>query len=277
MSDWLAKPGFGTGPTPHQLAVQRAIQERPVTEILSVRKRMCRIEALEYLRAAGKSPRFPIEFTSQYGEDCLLFELFQGKLDGFFIEVGAYDGYCYSVSYPFETMGWNGLLIEPIPDRFERARARRVHSRVVNAALAGPGSSGTCTFNVVEGEYEGMFSHLKPTASIEQDVKSIGAATRRVTTPLTTMNDLLADHTGPIDFAVLDVEGGEIELLKGFDLLKHRPRVMVIEEGAPAATSATMQYLAKFPYTPVAYMWINRVYIHNDEKELIRRMRDLPL
>lgn len=277
MADWLQGSGFGGGPNPQQAAIMQMIADRPLSEQLSLRKRVCRLETLERLRAAGKTPNLPLEFTSQYGEDCYLFELFDGKLDGFYIEVGAYDGYRYSVTYPFEAMGWTGLLVEPIPDRFERARTRRPGSRVVNAALAGPGSTGTCTFNVVDGNDIAMLSYLAPNAANMRDIRQSGAVTKSVTVPLSTMDAMLAEHQGPIDVAVLDVEGGEIELLKGFDLLKHKPRVLMIEEGIPAPTSPTMQYLAKFPYTPVGYMWINRVYIHKDEKELIRRSYDLPL
>ena len=57
-----------------------------------------------------------LEFRSQFGEDALLWDFFAGQLDGFFIEVGAFDGYNYSVSYAFECIGWDGLLIEAHPD-----------------------------------------------------------------------------------------------------------------------------------------------------------------
>ncbi len=277
MSDWMSSPGFGAGPNPQQAAMYQAIRERPFSELLSLRKRLCRIEALQTLSDAGQTPRLPMEFTSQYGEDCWLFELFAGKRDGFYIEVGAFDGYRYSVTYPFEGLGWTGLLVEPTPDRFEKAKARRPGSRVVNAALAAPGSPDTCTFHVVDGDDTAMLSYLTPTAKAEFEVRQVGASSRSVTVPLTTMDNLLADHQGPIDFAVIDVEGGEIELLKGFDLKRHRPRVLMIEEGPPAMSSPTKEYLSRFPYSPVGYFWINRIYIHNDEKELIKRSFEVPV
>jgi len=263
---------FGGAPDPRE-ALRNAIAARPSSETLAVHKRLARLEVLEDLQAAGRAPVLPVEFTSQYGEDCWLRQLFHDQLDGFFIEVGAYDGYTYSVSYPFEAMGWKGLLIEPIPDQFERARARRIGSRVVNAALAGPGSAGTCTFNVVQGETEGMFSYLSPTATNQALIKAAGARTRPVSVPLTTMNDALGQHEGPIDFAVIDVESGEIDLLKGFDLNHYRPRVLMIEEGLPEPRSPVSDYLSNFQYTQVAYLWINRILIRSDETDLIRRAR----
>ena len=256
-------------------ALQQYIRNRPGGEALSLRKRLSAVEASEQLRQAGRTPALPLEFTSQYGEDCWLWELFRGQRDGFYIEVGAFDGYTFSVSYAFEAIGWKGLLIEAIPERYELARARRPGSRVVNAALAGPGSSGTCTFTVVDGPWMGLLSYLTPRTAEGWVPPDPNAPTRRVTVPLTSMAALLEGHSGPIDFAVLDVEGGEVPLIDGFDLNRFRPRVLMIEEGVPGEASPVPQHMTQFPYTPVAYPWINRVYIRNDEQELIRRARGI--
>jgi FkbM family methyltransferase len=262
----------GQSPQQHQF-----LQHRVFAEILGVRKRVSQLEALELLRQINRSPRFRVEFTSQFGEDCWLWDLFHGQTDGFFIEVGAYDGYTYSVSYPFEAIGWTGLLIEPILERFEKARVRRTGSRVVHAALAAEGGPPTCTFNVVDGPFEGMLSHLNPTEAITREVASLGRTSRQVTVPLSTMDQLLADHKTPIDFAVIDVEGGEIPLLQGFNLRLHRPRVVMLEESVPNPTSAVSRHMVHNGYQPVAYPWINRVYVREDETELIDRARRIPL
>lgn len=261
-----------------QSAQQRQfLQHRVFAEVLGVRKRVSRLEAMEQLREFGREPAFRVEFTSQFGEDCWLWDLFGGQRDGFYIEVGAYDGYTYSVTYAFEAFGWKGLLIEPIPERFERARVRRPGSRVVHAALAGVGSQGTCTFTVVDGQTEGMLSYLAPTEANTREVMSVGRLTNAVTVPLTSMDTLLADHTGPIDFAVIDVEGGEMALLEGFNLDRFRPRVLMIEEFVPNPASAASKHLQSLGYQPVAYPWINRVFIRNEEKDLIDRARRIPL
>ncbi len=261
----------------HDQAMANYIHNRPITEALSMRKRLSALEALEDLRHIGRAPALPMEFTSQYGEDCWLWELFRGQRDGFYIEVGAFDGHTFSVTYPFESFGWKGLLVEPIPERYELARVRRPGSRVVNAALAGPGSTGTCTFTVVDGPRTGMLSYLTPTAVNIKDVAEAGTPTRKVTVPMTSMDAVLEGHSGPIDFAVIDVEGGEIPLIEGFDLKKYRPRVLLVEEGLPSMSSAVSKYMSKHPYVAAAYPWINRAYIHKDETDLIKRAQNLPI
>jgi hypothetical protein len=52
-----------------------------------------------------------VEFRSQCGEDALIWDAFNGQLDGFYIEVGAFNGYDFSVTYALDCIGWNGLLI----------------------------------------------------------------------------------------------------------------------------------------------------------------------
>lgn len=59
---------------------------------------------------------------SQIGQDKILNEkIFKGKKDGFFVEVGALDGFGASNTWFFEKeLGWSGLLIEPNPIEFNK-------------------------------------------------------------------------------------------------------------------------------------------------------------
>src|SRR5690349_12929921 len=105
-------------------------------ELRRTRQRLFALEAESRLRWAGRSVRYPVEFTSQYGEDLMLWELFDGASDGFFIEAGAFDGYHYSVTYAFEAVGWNGLLVEAAPEPVERCARRRRYSKVHHNVLS---------------------------------------------------------------------------------------------------------------------------------------------
>ena len=59
---------------------------------------------------------------SQVGQDKILDEqIFKGKRDGVFVEVGALDGFGASNTYFFEKeRNWSGLLIEPNPIEFNK-------------------------------------------------------------------------------------------------------------------------------------------------------------
>lgn len=40
-------------------------------------------------------------------------DIFEGQMEGFFIDAGAYDGYTNNVTYAFEAMGWTAVSSKP--------------------------------------------------------------------------------------------------------------------------------------------------------------------
>lgn len=255
-------------------ARKKAVVQRIDSQLQRARRRLYRLEALHLLGQRGRTPSLPVKFRAQFGEDLTLWELFEDQADGFYIEVGAFDGVELSVSYVFESIGWTGLLVEALPDRYAQCVKNRPGSRVVHGALSRDGSTGTATFESVEGEGEApLFSFLSATRAHLKRVRAKSWQTRKTVVPLTSMNALLADHTRPIDFAVIDVEGAEIPLLQGFDLERFRPRVLVIEDNAGAKDRTLPAYMSAFPYTEVGWVGVNRLYIRTDETGLLERFR----
>jgi len=191
------------------------------------------------LSRTADAMRLPPLMPSQHGEDVLLWELFGGKRDGFYVDVGAYDGVGFSNTYFFEAMGWSGVLVEATPDLFDRCRTARPHSEVVQAAAGS--RNGTIEFTIVEGKKgAGTLSSTTPDhARIARE----GGTTRTVTVPLRTLDDILGDRDQTIDFVSIDVEGAELDVLHGFDLDRYRPQVLIIEENDPADTRVR-EYLA---------------------------------
>ena len=236
--------------------------------------------AEEMLSRAGRTPRMPVEFRSQCGEDLFLHELLVegtpgGALGGFFIEVGGYEGYTFAATYALEALGWTGLVIEPVPELYEACRRRRPGSRVERAALSRRGSSGTARFAHVSGSgrrYDAL-SHLVEKA--EGPTKRVPkAGVTMIEAPLTTMDDLLREHRGPIDVAVIDVEGGELDLLDGFDLERFRPRVLLVEDHR-TGTSPLATWLHGKGYEHAAWVAHNRLFVRRDEPALLERARRL--
>lgn len=162
----------------------------------------------------------PLESFSQYGEDLILWKFFGGRASGFFIEIGANHPTALSNTWFFEQRGWRGIVIEPIPDNCQKLRAARPGSQVVEAALGAPGQCGQAVFKLAA---EDMLSGLESRA----DVRYTGEITVRVRT----LDDVLAEAGNPrVDFISLDVEGTELDVLRGFDLARHRPAVLVVED-----------------------------------------------
>ncbi|MFM9956638.1 MAG: FkbM family methyltransferase [Phycisphaerales bacterium] len=230
--------------------------------------------AHEALRSAGRTPRLPFRFTSGSGEDLFLFHLFSGAIEGRYIEVGAFDGVTHSVTYPFEALGWTGLLIEPLPARAAACAKARPNSRTVHAALSEPGCPAVITLTQVgQGERSEKMSYVETTDRHRKIMRDRGPRTS-IEVPCTTMNALLSEeppgHPG-IDFAVIDVEGGEAALLRGFDLRRHRPRVLVVEDKSDGADTTVRTLVESQGYVCAGRIAENLVLIRADETELIAR------
>jgi FkbM family methyltransferase len=246
-------------------------------QVLRTRQKVYALEAEAKLAREGKKPRRPVQFRSQYGEDLMIWDLLGGPTEGFFIEVGAFDGYQYSVTYALEAAGWNGLLIEAIPEKFARCKARRPDSRVVHAAVGAKGSTGTTTFTVCDDEYGGMLSYLDANTEHARGLSSRQIPMSKVTVDLTTIDDLLTDHKGPIDLAVIDVEGTEVAVLDGFDVARWKPRLMLLEDNTPGGDPKLTQALSKKPYVQVGWIECNRIYVRNDCIDIRDRLLELNL
>lgn len=250
--------------------------ERAETDLMRARQKVYASEATQAVAATGRSPDPGIEFRSEFGEDMLLWDLFQGQTTGTCLEVGAFDGYRYSVSYAFDAVGWRCILIEPLPERHAECVRRRPRAHVEHAALGPAGSTGTVTFTAVKGRE--MLSHVQHEGMGTEHLKTIqrDSTTYEVTVPLTTM-DAVLERAGvrTLDFASIDVEGGEMSVLAGFDLERWKPRALLIEDNSLGARNEVAGCVEQRGYTEVVRLAINRLYVRNDEPALIARGREL--
>jgi hypothetical protein len=215
-------------------------------------------------------------FHSQYGEDKLLWQMFRGRAHGFFIDIGAYDGVTFSNTCLFERMGWQGIIIEPHRSLFEQAAGTRPRSLAVRAACSSPADRGMMTFTEVEGCP--LLSFLHEDEHHLERCRREGRTFTESQVRVQTMDEILdearhhawdmpapwsAEQGWSIDLVSLDVEGGEMRVLEGFDLARHRPKVLVIECDRPSA-AAVHPYMAARGYVKVHRQCINDFYVRKD-------------
>ncbi len=155
---------------------------------------------------------------------------------GFFVEAGANDGFLQSNTYWLERFRrWNGVLVEPVPHLAAQARRRRPGATVVNCALVPPQTEGTS----VRLRYGGLMSVVAGSKGGGAEEEAFARAGdmnglddyAELDVPGRTLTSVLAAAGAPeeIDLLTLDVEGYEAEALKGLDLERYRPRLMLVE------------------------------------------------
>src|SRR6056297_183239 len=236
-----------------QLAVNNEIQR----QLISLSKATAFAISASVRTGSGSSPIR--QCCSQHGEELYLWQACDWKGKGFYIEVGAYDGRSLSNSYFFEKLGWDGLLIEAHPELFEKCEQNRT-SRSVHAAV-GEEDGTSVTFSMVDG-VRGIdtLSFVNAPESHLQRILCKGGTIRSVEVPAKTLNSLLEGVDREIDWVSIDVEGGELSVLRGFDLDRFQPRCLLIEDNSGGKDRAIAAYLVKFNYYPDILIGCNQLY-----------------
>lgn len=160
--------------------------------------------------------------ATSHEQETQLVASFFGDSQGYFVEVGANEPRLRSQTWHLEQAGWTGVLIEPQPELVEQLRATR-SARVFGVACSAPENAGlTMPFHVAG-----------PLSSLDRGGMAPGAVPDRVIdVPVRTLDSILEEAQAPIGFAFLsiDVEGHEIEVLRGLTLSHWRPRLVMLED-----------------------------------------------
>src|SRR5437763_618520 len=151
---------------------------------------------------------------------------------GVFVEAGGYDGFTQSNTYYLERFrGWSGVLVEPMPELAAEARRNRPRARVFECALVPFERAG----QAVEMHFGDLFSGVARGSDDRGDWAHQGLVLgwrdpRQELVPGRTLSELL-DEAGVerIDLLSLDVEGYEVEAMRGLDLSRHAPAWIVVE------------------------------------------------
>lgn len=211
------------------------------------------------------SPRAVPPYFAQFGEDRILDEIFGHRAHGTCVEVGANDGITDSMTYHFELMGWTCLLVEPIPELFGKIRDNR---RCVALNCAASSSEGQATLFVAVAA-TGM-SSIDPGRRHRKAVGRAGARLEPVVVPTRTLDSILADAAiSVIDFVSIDVEGHELEVLKGFSIGKYRPRIVLVEDNSGGTDDTVPDYMDARGYAIFRRTGVNDWYARQDDRELV--------
>jgi FkbM family methyltransferase len=184
---------------------------------------------------------WPPRESAYYGLDGLdqKLEKYLDYDNGFYVELGANDGVSHSNTFYYErNRGWKGVLIEPSPHNYLKCKeSRSSRNHMFCAACVGMdykeefvrmAFSNLMSIPIgLESDIIDPIAHAnlgKQFLPEWQDVFIFGAKAR-------TLNDLLLEANAPcqIDFLSLDVEGAEIEVLKGVDHHRFRFTWICIE------------------------------------------------
>ena len=188
--------------------------------------------------------------------------------NGVFIEAGANDGYSQSNTFFLEKgLKWKGLLIEAVPELYEKCKKLRKRSIVIKGGLV----SQDYKKKTLKIFYANLMSAaegaMKPTALKEHiregiECQGLDRSYPIESNALTFKEALSHTNFSKIDFMSLDLEGYEIEALKGFDFKSHRPRYILIEVHDPKIVES---FFRKISYKKVEEL-SNHDFLYKDNQ-----------
>jgi FkbM family methyltransferase len=212
-------------------------------------------------------------YRAQNGEDRWLEAYFASKRDGFYVEVGAYDGSHLSNTFHFEQIGWTGVLVEPDPVMAAQCRRDRPGSRTYACAVVGPGVGGEIVFfRVAQGQ---VYSTSDLSPSHRERLHKMGLQWEEIRVPARTLDSILAEVAPRrIDFVSIDVEGGELQVLGGFDLRRWQPAIVIVETNARRRDPAIRDYFVARGYAYRHSIDVNDFYAPQAQGAIAVRLVD---
>jgi FkbM family methyltransferase len=200
---------------------------------------------------------------SEYYEDLILYLILFDIKKGFYIDVGAYDPIKVSVTKSFYLKGWRGINIEPQPGKIELFKKDRPDD--INLQLAVGERKGKVTFYIDD-----------QCSSVEE--KYSKNYTNKTLVEMDTMSNICKSYVPEgtkIDFCKIDVEGGEKNVLLGYDFINYRPKVFCIESTIPLSQNPNYELweyiLINNDYSYIYSLGVNRFYVDNLIPGLMKR------
>ena len=206
---------------------------------------------------------------SNWGIDMMADFFFKNKKEGIYIDVGCHHPLINNNTYPLYKRGWKGINIDidyGAIDSFNFLRSKDTNIKIAVSDTT--------------GEAELFFYHnraAKNTLSKEKgfDSKEI----QKIKT--STLNKVIENSIykdQKINFISIDVEGYELNVLKGFDFKKYKPDLVVLEliqEGMTEffhqnieniQNSEVYLYMIKHDYKLINWIHDDLVFVPQDVK-----------
>ena len=172
---------------------------------------------------------------SQNNEQEIIINLFKGKRDGTFLDIGANDGVTLSNTFALaNNYGWGGLLVEASPKAYERLlKNYELIDRDIDFHNVAIGKMNGSLEFYESGELLGKGDIALVSSSVPSELarwESLNMPFEKIIVPCTTVKTML-ERSGRKTFNLLslDIEGMELDVLPQIDFKALKIQVAVIE------------------------------------------------
>ena len=217
----------------------------------------------------------PLISYAQNGEDIVLARALKPwEKRGFWVDCGAAHPKYDSVTKLFSQFGWTGINIEPLAEEFMLLTQDRPNDHNIQCLLGSQSGVGS----IFAGPTENRGSSTTDPLLVERYAKEFGQTFHESQVAIRTLTDILREKQVPtIDFLKIDVEGSELEVLRGIDLSEFNPRILVIEATKPNSTEVAYSdwedRVLSGGYVCALFDGLNRFYVKEADSELVNALK----
>lgn len=191
---------------------------------------------------------------------------------GFFVEVGAYDGESWSNTSGLADSGWSGLYIEPVFEYYNKCLQRHKNNsvKVINCAIGSIEGQVDCYvgdyLTTLDKEYVKIYSEL----DWSKHIKFNKQKTNKIR-----LDTLLKKYkiNPNFDLLVVDVEGSEEDVFSSFDIQYWKPKMIIVElcdvhfsfekyDHASSSHKQLRETILSNSYEQIFVDHINTIFIH---------------
>lgn len=208
------------------------------------------------------------KYYSQFGQDVFVLDnIFKNKQSGFFVDIGGNHPIHCSNTYLLEKNGWSGIAVEPqdsLRNMWKDARSTPCFNYVI-----GPENK---TMSFIEGLEEDGLSGVEGFNKVSKSKNKIEVE------QITFMKLVQKNNIKNIDYVSIDVEGYEMEVLKGIDFDSVTIKVLGVENdiafrwipligkkiGAELGSNELRKYIIQKGYTYVGRIMCDDFFIKNE-------------
>lgn len=187
-----------------------------------------------------------------------------------FVEVGAFDGFHWSNTYPLINLGWSGLMFEPAAEYAQMCRARyAAHPWIEIEQCAIAEECGRVKL-FAGGSMTTIAEDMIDIWNQDALLRTQGLnAERFVWCEAHTLDCRLKERACPAEFDLLsvDAEGADDRVLRGLDLAYYHPSMIIIEMDVNATEPIVMSrvewmdtHLTDAGYSVIHRDAINSIY-----------------
>lgn len=207
---------------------------------------------------------------SQLSQDLIAQTFFQihPAKKNFFLDVGAFDGIGFSNTRLFFDNQWDGICIEPVTKNYKKLETLYRNTKIITVRAAATDFDGKLVLNVATIPWKREWGSDVSSSSDEMIQRWPDYIWTQETVPARTINSILNEHNVElVDFVSIDVEGQEMAVLRGFNLQKYQPALMVVEYSSQEEHQELTQHMRTWGYFP----WIDNhqdiFFVRNELKD----------